>query len=114
MLIYSLLHLTGYDLPMRELKTSVSCTPKPQATRVRLHPGVETATSPLGQGIANVGFAIAERTLAAAQFNRPGHDIVDHHLLRLHGRRLHDGRHLARSLLPGRHPQARQADRLLR
>ncbi|MCC7585212.1 transketolase [Serratia sp. Lou2A] len=80
MLIYSLLHLTGYDLPMRELEKFRQLHSKtPGHPEYGYTPGVETTTGPLGQGIANaVGFAIAERTLAA-QFNRPGHDIVDHH-----------------------------------
>ena len=80
MLIYSLLHLTGYGLPMRELENFRQLHSKtPGHPEYGYTPGVETTTGPLGQGIANaVGFAIAERTLAA-QFNRPGHDIVDHH-----------------------------------
>ncbi|EPF5870672.1 transketolase [Morganella morganii] len=80
MLIYSLLHLTGYDVSVDDLKAFRQLHSKtPGHPEYGYTPGVETTTGPLGQGIANaVGFAVAEQTLAA-QFNRPGHDIVDHH-----------------------------------
>jgi transketolase len=79
MLLYSLLHLTGYALPMDELRRFRQLHSKTPGHPERgLTPGVETTTGPLGQGIANaVGMALAER-LMAAEFNRPGHEIVDH------------------------------------
>ena len=79
MLIYSLLHLTGYDLPMQELKNFRQLHSKTAGhPEVGITPGVETTTGPLGQGITNaVGMALAEK-LMAAEFNRDGHAIVDH------------------------------------
>jgi transketolase len=79
MLLYSLLHLTGYDLPMAELKRFRQLGSKtPGHPEYRCAPGVETTTGPLGQGLCNaVGMALAERVLAA-DFNRPGFEVVDH------------------------------------
>ncbi|MFW5454554.1 transketolase [Thioalkalivibrio sulfidiphilus] len=79
MLVYSLLHLTGYDLPMDELKNFRQLHSKtPGHPEYGYTPGVETTTGPLGQGITNaVGMAIAEKALAA-HFNRDGHTVVDH------------------------------------
>jgi transketolase len=79
MLQYALLHLTGYDLPIEELRRFRQLHSRtPGHPEVGYTPGVETTTGPLGQGLANaVGFALAERLLAA-DFNRPGHAIVDH------------------------------------
>ena len=80
MLIYALLHLTGYDLPIEELKNFRQLHSKtPGHPEVDITPGVETTTGPLGQGIANaVGLALAEKLLAA-EFNEAGFPIVDHH-----------------------------------
>ena len=79
MLIYSLLHLTGYDLSVDDLQQFRQFDSKtPGHPEYGYTPGVETTTGPLGQGLANgVGMAIAEKTLAA-QFNREGHEVVDH------------------------------------
>ncbi len=80
MLLYALLHLTGYELPLTELKRFRQLHSKtPGHPEYGLTPGVETTTGPLGQGLANaVGMAIAEKVLAT-RFNRPGFKIVDHH-----------------------------------
>lgn len=81
MLLYSLLHLTGYDLPLEQLKQFRQWESRtPGHPEYGLTPGVETTTGPLGQGLGNaVGMAIAERWLAE-RFNRPGYPIVDHHV----------------------------------
>ncbi|MFM2036534.1 MAG: transketolase [Pseudomonadota bacterium] len=80
MLIYALLHLTGYKLPMSELKNFRQLHSKTAGhPEVGVTPGVETTTGPLGQGVTNaVGMALAEKLLAA-EFNREGHTVVDHH-----------------------------------
>jgi transketolase len=98
MLIYALLHLTGYDITIDDLKNFRQLHAKtPGHPEFGYTPGVETTTGPLGQGITNaVGFALAEKVLAA-EFNKPGHEIVN----------------FARSMLAGRHAGPRQADRLL-
>jgi transketolase len=79
MLLYALLHLTGYELPMSELRSFRQLHSRtPGHPEVDVTPGVETTTGPLGQGLANaVGMALAEKLLAA-EFNRPGHAVVDH------------------------------------
>src|SRR6056297_3202797 len=80
MLLYSLLHLTGYDLPMNELRNFRQLhSLTPGHPEYGYAPGVETTTGPLGQGLANaVGMAMAEKVLAAP-FTRDGHDVIDHH-----------------------------------
>jgi transketolase len=80
MLLYALLHLTGYDLPMSQLRSFRQLHSKtPGHPEVDVTPGVETTTGPLGQGIANaVGMALAEKLLAS-EFNRPGQAVVNHH-----------------------------------
>lgn len=80
MLIYALLHLTGYDLPMDEIKRFRQLHSKtPGHPEYGYTPGIETTTGPLGQGITNaVGMALAEKILAS-EFNRPGYDIVNHY-----------------------------------
>ncbi|MBZ8142300.1 transketolase [Rubrivivax gelatinosus] len=86
MLIYGLLHLTGYELPLDELKHFRQLHSKTAGhPEVGVTPGVETTTGPLGQGLANaVGMALAEKLLAA-EFNRPGHTLVDHRTWVFHG-----------------------------
>ena len=80
MLIYALLHLTGYKLPVKELKNFRQLHSKtPGHPEVDVTPGIETTTGPLGQGLTNaVGMALAEKLLAK-EFNREGHTVVDHH-----------------------------------
>ena len=80
MLHYALLHLTGYDLPMEEIRNFRQLHSKtPGHPEIGVTPGIETTTGPLGQGLSNaVGMALAEKLLAA-EFNRPGFDIVDHY-----------------------------------
>ena len=115
MLLYSLLHLSGYDLTIEDLRDF-----RQLGSRTPGHPeygrtaGVETTTGPLGQGLANgVGMALAERALAT-RFNRPGFPIVDHYTYVIRRRRLPDGRHLLRGVFAGRHLGAGQADLLVR
>ena len=86
MLVYSMLHLSGYDLPLEELKRFRQWGSRtPGHPEYGLTPGVETTTGPLGQGVANsVGMAIAERWLAA-HFNRPGYEIVNHRVYAIAG-----------------------------
>src|ERR1051325_1190898 len=86
MLLYGMLHISGYDLPLEEIKRFRQWESKtPGQPEYGLTPGVETTTGPLGQGVANsVGMAIAERWLGA-HFNRPGHNIVDYKIIAVAG-----------------------------
>ena len=114
-LIYSLLHLTGYDLSLDDLKAFRQLGSKTPGHPERGHtPGVEVTTGPLGQGFANgVGFAIAEQFLAAT-YNRPGHEIVDHYTYGIvsDGDMMEGVAFEAASIAA--QPQARQADLPLR
>ena len=86
MLLYSLLHLTGYDMPLRSAKQFRQWGSKtPGHPEHWLVPGIETTTGPLGQGFGNgVGMAIAQKYLAA-HFNRPGHELVDYKIYAICG-----------------------------
>ena len=114
MLLYALLHLTGYDLPMDEIKRFRQLHSKtPGHPEHGLTPGVETTTGPLGQGLTNaVGMALAERMLAA-QFNRPGHEIIDHRTYVFRATAASWKASRTRPAARG-HAQARQAHRLRR
>ena len=115
MLLYSLLHLTGYDLPLDELKQFRqwgSMTPgHPERGDT---PGVESTTGPLGQGFATASAWRSPSAHLAARFNRPGHEVVDHYTYVHRGRRRPDGGRRARGGVAGRPPRARQAHRPLR
>jgi transketolase len=118
MLVYALLHLTGYDLPMAELQQLPSAAQQERRAipEYGYAPGVETTTGPLGQGLANaVGMAIAERVPLPRSFNRPEHaDRRSPHLRAFAG----DGCLMEgishEVCLPRRHPRPRQAHRFLR
>ena len=110
MLLYGLLHLSGYPLSIDEIRNFRQLGSKtPGHPEYELSIGIETTTGPLGQGVTNaVGMALAEKILAAA-FQSPRFPIVDHHHLRFSGRRLPDGRHLPRGLFARRYAGTRQA-----
>ena len=119
MLIYALLHLTGYDLPMDELKKFRQLHSKTAGhPEFGITPGVETTTGPLGQGISQRGGHGAGREAAGGRVQPRGRRHQLRHRrplhLRLPGRRLHDGRHQPRGLFAGRHAAPVQADRVLR
>ena len=113
MLLYSILHLTGYGISMedlqnfRQLGSPTAGHPEYEADGA---PGIEVTTGPLGQGVGNaVGFALAERLLAA-RFNRDGHEVIDHHTYAIASRRRHAGGRGLRGQLAGRAPGPGQAD----
>ena len=108
MMPYSVLHLTGYELSIDDLKNFRQMGSKtPGHPEYGYAPGVETTTGPLGQGITNgVGMAIAERALGA-EFNTADHSVVDHNTYVFLGRRLLNGRHLSRSMFISWHIRPR-------
>ena len=114
-MLYALLHLAGYDLPLAELKRFRQLGSKtPGHPEHGLTPGVETTTGPLGQGLGNaVGMAIAERLLAA-RFNRDGFPLFDHRVWVVRQRRRHDGGGGVGGLVARRPPRPGQAQRPLR